>query len=63
MYDVSGRSAVITGGAGGFGKAYAERLLKMGAKACIADVQEEAGAETAKELAGIYGDDKILFVK
>lgn len=44
------RVAVITGAAGGIGRAAAARLLREGARVVIADVQERAGAATAAEL-------------
>lgn len=48
--DISGGSAVITGGAGGFGGATARRLAKMGASVVIADVAEERGKALAEEI-------------
>jgi NAD(P)-dependent dehydrogenase (short-subunit alcohol dehydrogenase family) len=48
--DISGGSAVITGGAGGFGGATARRLAKMGASVVIADVAEERGRALASEI-------------
>lgn len=44
------RVAFITGGAQGIGKASAERLLREGWAVGIADIDEEAGEETAAEL-------------
>jgi len=43
------RTAVITGGAQGIGKAMAQRFLKDGFAVVIADVDEDAGRETAAE--------------
>ena len=48
--DISKGSAVITGGAGGFGGSTARRLAAMGAKVVIADVAEERGQALAKEI-------------
>jgi meso-butanediol dehydrogenase / (S,S)-butanediol dehydrogenase / diacetyl reductase len=42
--------AIVTGGAFGIGKAIAERFIEDGATVVIADIDEEAGAETAAEL-------------
>jgi 3-oxoacyl-[acyl-carrier protein] reductase len=36
-YDVSGKVAIKTGSAGGFGKAYAEALAVSGASVVVAD--------------------------
>jgi NAD(P)-dependent dehydrogenase (short-subunit alcohol dehydrogenase family) len=49
--DLAGASALVTGGAGGFGSATARRLAERGAKVVIADVAEERGQALAKELA------------
>jgi NAD(P)-dependent dehydrogenase (short-subunit alcohol dehydrogenase family) len=43
-------SALITGGAGGFGSATARRLAARGARVVIADVADERGEALAKEL-------------
>jgi NAD(P)-dependent dehydrogenase (short-subunit alcohol dehydrogenase family) len=45
-------SALVTGGAGGFGGATARRLAAMGARVVIADVADERGQALAKELGG-----------
>jgi 3-oxoacyl-[acyl-carrier protein] reductase len=54
-FDLSGRSAVITGGAQGFGRAIAERFLASGARVSLWDVNPELNAETARELGGAPG--------
>jgi len=48
--DISGSSALITGGAGGFGGCTARRLARLGAKVVIADVADERGEALAKEI-------------
>ncbi|MFC3172759.1 SDR family NAD(P)-dependent oxidoreductase [Novosphingobium bradum] len=48
--EMHGASAVITGGAGGFGGATARRLARLGAKVVIADVMEERGRALVEEL-------------
>lgn len=50
MVDMTNASAIVTGGAGGFGGATARRLAKLGAKVVIADVADERGEALAKEL-------------
>ena len=40
--------ALITGSAGGLGKEFARRLLKAGARVCLADINEEKGEATKK---------------
>ncbi len=46
--------AIVTGGASGIGLACAERLAADGMKVVIADLNEKAGTEHAKRLAGDF---------
>lgn len=41
--DLTNGSAIVTGGAGGFGSATVRRLAQKGAKVVIADVSDERG--------------------
>jgi nucleoside-diphosphate-sugar epimerase len=41
--DLTNASAIVTGGAGGFGSATVRRLAQKGAKVVIADVSDERG--------------------
>lgn len=52
MTDLSGRSALVTGGASGIGAACARELAARGATVTIADVDEVAAKELAYELGG-----------
>ncbi len=56
--DISGASAIVTGGAGGLGGATVRRLVDAGAKVVIADVATEKGQELAEELGS-----SVKFVK
>jgi 3-oxoacyl-[acyl-carrier protein] reductase len=47
---LSGKTAIITGGAGGIGKAIAMVLAREGASVVIADVNFSAAKETVKEI-------------
>lgn len=50
MDDMNGKTAVITGGASGMGKAMAQRLGAAGMKIVLADIEEPALDATAAEL-------------
>jgi NAD(P)-dependent dehydrogenase (short-subunit alcohol dehydrogenase family) len=51
MATLTGKTAIITGGAKGIGLACAERMAAEGAKVVLADVEEEAGEAAAAALA------------
>lgn len=51
-FDLTGRRAVVTGGAQGFGRAIAERFVESGASVALWDLDAELTARTARELGG-----------
>src|SRR5262249_13373769 len=52
MARLDGRSAIVTGGAKGIGRHYAQALAAEGAEVMIADIAD--GAALAAEIAGRY---------
>ena len=50
MKDLSGKVAVVTGGASGIGRALAERFVAEGMRLVLADIEEKALAGAAEEL-------------
>ena len=50
--DITGASAIVTGGASGIGAATARLLADRGAKVVIADLQEDKGNALADEIGG-----------
>ena len=52
--DLSGVSAIVTGGASGLGGGAAEALAAAGAKVAIWDLNEEKGREQAEKLGGAF---------
>ena len=55
MADLSGRTALVTGGAQGLGEGMAQALARAGARVMVADVQDEAGSTVAKSLGEAHG--------
>jgi NAD(P)-dependent dehydrogenase (short-subunit alcohol dehydrogenase family) len=53
QFDLTGRRAVVTGGAQGIGRAIAERLLRSGARVSLWDCDAAILRETAGELAAL----------
>jgi len=52
--DITGASAIVTGGASGIGAASARLLAQRGAKVVVADLQEDRGQELATEIGGAF---------
>lgn len=55
MIDVTGKVALVTGGASGMGQIMARRLAKQGARVAIFDVNQQGLDETAAEADNITG--------
>jgi NAD(P)-dependent dehydrogenase (short-subunit alcohol dehydrogenase family) len=60
---LAGHIALVTGGAGGIGKATAVRLLREGACVVLADIDEAALGTAYEELAKAFGKDAVRPVK
>ncbi len=52
--DITGTSAIVTGGASGLGEATSRRLAAAGAKVVVLDMQDAKGEPLAKELGGVF---------
>ncbi len=52
--DITGASAIVTGGASGIGAAAARLLAAQGAKVVVADLQEDKGTALANEIGGAF---------
>lgn len=53
-------TALVTGGAGGLGRAIVRKLASRGIRVLIADVQEELGQETAAEASSEFGVEVVF---
>ena len=60
---LAGQIALVTGGAGGIGRATANRLLREGACVVLADIDEAALASASDELSKAYGKDFVRPVR
>ncbi|KAJ9106264.1 hypothetical protein QFC21_001409 [Naganishia friedmannii] len=58
-----GKTALITGAAGGLGRGMALEWAKNGATVVVADLNEKAGKETVDELKRISGSNSHTFIK
>jgi NAD(P)-dependent dehydrogenase (short-subunit alcohol dehydrogenase family) len=61
MFDLSGKKAMVTGAAGGIGRASALALARAGADVAIIDLNEELGRQTSDEIRAL--GRKSVFVK
>ncbi|WP_372835085.1 SDR family NAD(P)-dependent oxidoreductase [Puniceibacterium confluentis] len=52
MFDVTGKSVIVTGGASGIGRGYAEIMAEHGARVCILDMNPVGIEETVAALGG-----------
>lgn len=53
-FRLEGKVAVVTGAAGGIGRATARRFAQEGARVVVADLPDSAGPEVASEVAGLF---------
>jgi rhamnulose-1-phosphate aldolase/alcohol dehydrogenase len=59
---LAGRIGIVTGGAGGIGRAVAKKMLQEGACVVLADIDQGALAEAKAQLALQFGSDSIMTV-
>lgn len=58
-FDISGRCAVITGGAGLLGVAHAKALLDIGATVVLTDISDQELVSAASALSGSFPDQSV----
>jgi len=59
MFDLTGRVAILTGGAGLLGRQYTRTLLAAGAKVVVADVHADQAESAAREAVAEVGGEAI----
>jgi NAD(P)-dependent dehydrogenase (short-subunit alcohol dehydrogenase family) len=57
--DVSGTSAIVTGGASGLGEATVRALARAGAQVFILDRQVDRGQEVARDVGGVFAEADV----
>jgi len=60
IFDLSGKKALVTGGAGGIGKACAIGMAKAGADLAVIDLKDEMGEATAAEIRAL--DRRAIYI-
>jgi rhamnulose-1-phosphate aldolase/alcohol dehydrogenase len=61
--ELSGRTALVTGGASGIGRATARRLAELGAHVVVADLNAAGAEEVRAEICSLHGDHRALAVE
>ena len=56
MFDLTGKTALVTGAGSGIGRAIAQRFAQAGAKVFVADINEAAAQETVGLIAAAKGN-------
>ena len=51
-----GKTAIVTGAAGGFGEAIARRFVAEGGRVVVADIDEQGGGKVVQEIEGAGGE-------
>ncbi len=60
LFDLTGKTAIVTGGSVGIGRGIVERLTEAGANVMIADIDEQEGQKLAQ---GLPGPGKAAFTR
>lgn len=57
-----GDAVVVTGGGGGFGRAFCERFARGGAKVAVWEIDNKSGEETARQITASGGEARFIRV-
>ena len=61
LFDLTGKTAVVVGGAGGLGQAIAQGLAEAGAKVLISSRKEDSLKKAQEEIKAATGLGRVLF--
>ena len=59
VFDLHGKTAIVTGGAGILGRRFCAGLAEFGANVAVVDIDAKAAGDVAEELSGRYGIKSI----
>lgn len=62
LFDLTGKTAIVTGSSRGIGRAIAERLAEHGAQVVISSRKQDACEAVARRINDTYGDGRALAV-
>ena len=62
LFDLTGKTAIITGSSRGIGKAIAERMAEHGARVVISSRKAAPCNEVAKEINAKYGEGRAIAI-
>ena len=62
LFDLTGKVAIVTGGAMGIGQAIALRLAEAGASVMITDINQDAAKETVEQISNTGGKAEWMYV-
>src|SRR5205085_700436 len=61
LFDLTGKVAIVTGGAMGIGQAIALRLAEAGASVMITDINQDAAKETVEQIGSTGGKAEWIY--
>ena len=62
LFDLTGKTAVVTGSSKGIGRAIAEQLAAQGARVVISSRKQDACVEVASQINARFGDDTAIAI-